>query len=142
MIYRIYPHAKTATVVSCFAAVVSALAATSAFIIGILLILAKVIPDKLKFLKKLHLSVDSRWIKIEIILIAAVFVFMLISKILGKKIAEFTIRRKVRKSVKFAYNYCCENPYYYDYAASLNRDFKLRYVRDRNFNIVERGRYR
>jgi len=141
--YRTFPHAKTATVLSWTTGIISAVCGIAAIVIGILLIFAKVLHKMDISLFGVKYKVNSDWIKIEIILVAAALILMLVSKFGGRKLAEVTIRRKIKKSVKFAYNYCCEDPSYYKYAASLNRDFAVKYGLDLNtLTIVERSRYR
>jgi len=141
--YRTFPHAKTATVLSWTTGIISAVCGIAAIVIGILLIFAKVLHKMDISLFGVKYKVNSDWIKIEIILAAAALILMLVSKFGGRKLAEVTIRRKIKKSVKFAYNYCCEDPSYYKYAASLNRDFAVKYGLDLNtLTIVERSRYR
>lgn len=143
MRYRTFPHAKTATVLSWTTGIISAVCGIAAIVIGILLIFAKVLHKMDISLFGVKYKVNSDWIKIEIILVAAALILMLVSKFGGRKLAEVTIRRKIKKSVKFAYNYCCEDPSYYKYAASLNRDFAVKYGLDLNtLTIVERSRYR
>lgn len=139
MIYRTYPHAKAASFFSWTTGVLASLSAIAAAVIGIGLIIAKFIPKKIDLeIFSFRYKVNRDWIKLEIILIVFSMILMLASKYIGRKIAEKTIARKVRKSVKFAYEYCCENPYYYEYAASLNRDFKYKYARTSYYDIVER----
>ena len=143
MRYRTFPHAKTATVLSWTTGIISAVCGIAAIVIGILLIFAKMLHKMDISLFGVKYKVNSDWIKIEIILAAAALILMLVSKFGGRKLAEVTIRRKIKKSVKFAYNYCCEDPSYYKYAASLNRDFAVKYGLDLNtLTIVERSRYR
>lgn len=143
MRYRTFPHAKTATVLSWTTGIISAVCGIAAIVIGILLIFAKVLHKMDISMFGVKYKVNSDWIKIEIILAAAALILMLVSKFGGRKLAEVTIRRKIKKSVKFAYNYCCEDPSYYKYAASLNRDFAVKYGLDLNtLTIVERSRYR
>lgn len=143
MRYRTFPHAKTATVLSWSTGIISAICGIAAIVIGILLIFAKVLHKMDLSLFGVKYKVNSDWIKIEIILAAAALILMFVSKFGGRKLAEVTIRRKIKKSVKFAYNYCCEDPSYYKYAASLNRDFAVKYGLDLNtLTIVERSRYR
>lgn len=143
MRYRTFPHAKTATVLSWTTGIISAVCGIAAIVIGILLIFAKVLHKMDISLFGVKYKVNSDWIKIEIILAAAALILMFVSKFGGRKLAEVTIRRKIKKSVKFAYNYCCEDPSYYKYAASLNRDFAVKYGLDLNtLTIVERSRYR
>jgi hypothetical protein len=144
MTYRSFPHAKAATVFSWTTGVLSALSALAAIVIGLGLILAKLIPERLDLkIFKFRYEVNSDWIKLEVILIIAAVLLMLASKFIGRKIAELTIRRKIKKSVKFAYNYCCEDPSSYKYAASLNKDFARKYGLELNtLTIVERSKYR
>lgn len=144
MIYRRFPHAKAATVFSWITGILSALAFLAAIVIGILLLFAKFIQDKMELeLFSFRYKINTDWIKLEIILVIAGIVLMFASKFIGRKIAELTIRRKIKKSVKFAYNYCSEDPSYYKYAVSLNRDFARKYGLDLNtLTIVERSRYR
>ena len=144
MTYRRFPHAKAATVFSCTAGVLSALSAIAAIVIGIGIILAKIIPERidLEFIN-FRYKVSKDWIKLEIILIISAILLMIASKFIGRKLAEMTIRRKIKKSVKFAYTYCSEDPSYYKYAASLNRDFAAKYGLDLNtLTVVERRKYR
>lgn len=144
MTYRRFPHAKAATVFSWVTGVLSAIAFIAAVVIGILLLLAKLIPERLDLkIFDFKYKVNTDWIKLEIILIISAILLMLASKYIGRKLAELTIRRKIKKSVKFAYNYCSEDPSYYKYAVSLNRDFARKYGLDLNtLTIVERSRYR
>ena len=144
MTYRRFPHAKAATVFSWTAGVMSALAAIAAIVIGLGIILAKIIPERIDLVFiNFRYKVSKDWIKLEIILIISAILLMIASKYGGRKLAELTIRRKIRKSVKFAYNYCSEDPSCYKYAASLNRDFAVKYGLDLNtLTIVERSKYR
>jgi len=144
MTYRRFPHAKAATIFSWITGVLSAIAFIAALVIGGGLILAKIIPKKLYFdFFGLKYRINRDWIKIEIILIISAVLLMLASKYIGRKLAELTIRRKIKGSVKFAYNYCSEDPSYYKYAVSLNRDFARKYGLDLNtLTIVERSKYR
>jgi len=143
MRYRTFPHAKAATVLSWSTGIISAICGVAAIVIGILLIFARMIHKMDISLFGVKYKVNSDWIKIEVILIISALILMLVSKFGGRKLAEVTIRRKIKRSVKFAYNYCCEDPSYYKYAASLNRDFAAKYGLDLNtLTIVERSRYR
>ena len=139
MIYRTYPHAKAATVFSWTSGILAAVSSGAAILLGLGMLVAKAADKRIDLdILPLKLSLSRKWIKTEILLIIAALLFMLASKYIGRRIAEKTIAKKVRKSVKFAYEYCCENPYYYDYAASLNRDFKYKYARTSYYEIVER----
>ena len=141
MRYRTFPHAKAATVFSWVTGVISALAVLTAAVLGALLVFARVVQKKNVRIFGLRYKVDSDWIKLEVILIIAGILLALASKYLGRKLAELTIRRKIKGSVKFAYNYCSEDPSYYKYAVSLNRDFARKYGLDLNtLKIVERKR--
>jgi hypothetical protein len=141
MRYRTFPHAKAATVFSWVTGVISALAVLTAAVLGALLVFARVVQKKNVKIFGLRYKVDSDWIKLEVILIIAGILLALASKYLGRKLAELTIRRKIKGSVKFAYNYCSEDPSYYKYAVSLNRDFARKYGLDLNtLKIVERKR--
>ncbi|MBR4628485.1 MAG: hypothetical protein IKO47_12490 [Ruminococcus sp.] len=143
MRYRTFPHAKAATVLSWTTGIISAICGVAAIVIGVLLIFAKALHKMDISVLGMKYKVNSDWIKIEIILIISAAILMLISKFGGRKLAEVTIRRKIKRSVKFAYNYCCEDPSYYRYAASLNREFAAKYGLDlRTLTIVERSRYR
>ena len=144
MTYRQFPHAKAATVFSWITGVLSALSAIAAIVVGIGLILAKFIPERIDLgIINFRYRVNRDWIKLEIILIISAILLMLASKYIGRKLAELTIRRKIKSSVKFAYNYCSEDPSYYKYAVSLNRDFARKYGLDLNtLTIVERSKYR
>lgn len=143
MRYRTFPHAKAATVFSWVTGVISALAVLTAAVLGALLVFARVVQKKNLKMFGVRYKVDSDWIKLEIILLIAALVLALASKYLGRKLAEITIRRKIKGSVKFAYNYCSEDPSYYKYAVSLNRDFARKYGLDLNtLKIVERNRRR
>ena len=144
MVYRRFPHAKAATVFSWITGILSALAFLAAIVIGILLLFAKFIQDKMELeLFSFRYKINTDWIKLEIILVIAGIVLMFASKFIGRKLAELTIRRKIKKSVKFAYNYCSEDPSYYKYAVSLNRDFARKYGLELNtLTIVERSKYR
>jgi len=141
MRYRTFPHAKAATVFSWVTGGISALAVLTAAVLGALLVFARVVQKKNVKIFGLRYKVDSDWIKLEVILIIAGILLALASKYLGRKLAELTIRRKIKGSVKFAYNYCSEDPSYYKYAVSLNRDFARKYGLDLNtLKIVERKR--
>jgi len=144
MRYRTFPHAKAATVFSWTTGVLSALSVIAAIVIGLLLIFAKFIQDKIDLkIFSFRYKVNSDWIKLEVILVIAAILLALASKYLGRKLAELTIRRKIKGSVKFAYNYCSEDPSYYKYAVSLNKDFARKYGLDLNtLTIVERSKYR
>ena len=143
MRYRTFPHAKAATVFSWVTGVVSALAVLTAAVLGALLIFARVVQKKKMKFFGVRYEVNKDWIKLEIILVIAAIILALASKYAGRKLAELTIRRKIKKSVKFAYNYCSEDPSYYKYAVSLNRDFARKYGLDLNtLTIVERNRRR
>ena len=143
MRYRTFPHAKAATVLSWSTGIISAICGVAAIVIGILLIFARMIHKMDISLFGVKYKVNSDWIKIEVILIVSALILMLVSKFGGRKLAEVNIQKKIKRSVKFAYNYCCEDPSYYKYAASLNRDFAAKYGLDLNtLTIVERSRYR
>ena len=144
MTYRRFPHAKAATVFSWVTGVIAAIAFIAFAVIGVGLIIAKQINEKLDLeIFGIRYRVNRDWIKIEVILLIVSVVLMLASKYIGRKLAELTIRHKIKKSVRFAYNYCSEDPSYYKYAVSLNRDFARKYGLDLNtLTIVERSKYR
>ena len=103
MIYRRFPHAKAATVFSWITGILSALAFLAAIVIGILLLFAKFIQDKMELeLFSFRYKINTDWIKLEIILVIAGIVLMFASKFIGRKIAELTIRRKIKKRCKFS----------------------------------------
>lgn len=144
MTYRTFPYAKGATVFSWVTGIVSGIAGIAAIVVGILLIFSKFISSKLKFrIFGIEYKLNAQWVRIEIWLIVIAIVLMLASKYIGRKLAQLTIRRKIKHSVRFAYNYCSENPSYYKYAASVNPDFARKYGLELNtLTIVERRRYR
>ncbi len=144
MTYRTFPHAKGATVFSWMTGIASGIAGIAAIVLGILLIFSKFISDKLEFrIFGIEYKLNTQWVRIEIWLIVLAVILMLASKYIGRKLAQLTIRRKIKRSVKFAYNYCSEDPSYYKYAASVNPDFARKYGLELNtLTIVERSKYR
>ena len=146
MIYRSYLHAKSATVISVICAVISSFMFLAALILSIIMLLLKIIPDKLSFLERFDIDIDiapdKKWFIALVLLIACGVIFYIIANKVTKKLAKLIIRRKIRKSTRFAYKYVLEDPYNYKYAASLNREFAEKYKLDRYYNLVERRKRR
>ena len=135
MIYRVYSHAKGATIFSVMTAVISSVCILAGSLLAIFLVLWKYFPSEL--LEFIDFEFDSKWIKIDIFIVVIGILAALASKYLSKKIAEKIIENKLKRSVGFAYRYTLENPYLFRYAASLNNEFASSYYLDRD-NIVRK----
>ncbi|NLT10410.1 MAG: hypothetical protein GXY08_13080 [Ruminococcus sp.] len=135
MIYRIYGHAKGATVFSVMTGIISSVCFIAALLLTLAIAFWKHIPEKL--LDLIDMNFDSSWIWVDVLLIVIGIVSALASKYISKKIAERIIARKIKRSVGFAYRYTLENPYLFRYAASLNKEFAYSYYLDRD-NIVRK----
>jgi hypothetical protein len=135
MIYRIYGHAKGATVFSVMTGVVSSVCLLAGVLLALFLILWKYIPEKI--LDIIDFNFNKSWVWVDVLLIAIGIMSALASKYISKKIAEKIIARKIKRSVGFAYRYTLENPYLFRYAASLNKEFAYSYYLDRD-NIVRK----
>ena len=131
MIYRVYSHAKGATIFSVMTAVISSVCILAGSLLAIFLVLWKYFPSEL--LEFIDFEFDSKWIKIDIFIVVIGILAALASKFISKKIAE----NKLKRSVGFAYRYTLENPYLFRYAASLNKEFASSYYLDRD-NIVRK----
>ncbi|MBR3283088.1 MAG: hypothetical protein IKI56_07300 [Ruminococcus sp.] len=135
MIYRIYGHAKGATVFSVMTGVVSSVCLLTGVLLALFLVLWKYIPEKI--LDIIDFNFNKSWVWVDVLLIAIGIMSALASKYISKKIAEKIIARKIKRSVGFAYRYTLENPYLFRYAASLNKEFAYSYYLDRD-NIVRK----
>ena len=135
MIYRIYGHAKGATVFSVMTGVVSSVCLLAGVLLALFLVLWKYIPEKI--LDIIDFNFNKSWVWVDVMLIAIGIMSALASKYISKKIAEKIIARKIKRSVGFAYRYTLENPYLFRYAASLNKEFAYSYYLDRD-NIVRK----
>ena len=135
MIYRIYGHAKGATVFSVMTGVVSSVCLFAGVLLALFLVLWKYIPEKI--LDIIDFNFNKSWVWVDVLLIAIGIMSALASKYISKKIAEKIIARKIKRSVGFAYRYTLENPYLFRYAASLNKEFAYSYYLDRD-NIVRK----
>ncbi|MBR6394932.1 MAG: hypothetical protein IKS13_08965 [Ruminococcus sp.] len=135
MIYRIYGHAKGATVFSVMTGVVSSVCLLAGVLLALFLVLWKYIPEKI--LDIIDFNFNKSWVWVDVLLIAIGIMSALASKYISKKIAEKIIARKIKRSVGFAYRYTLENPYLFRYAASLNKEFAYSYYLDRD-NIVRK----
>lgn len=135
MIYRIYGHAKGATVFSVMTGVVSSVCLLAGVLLTLFLVLWKYIPEKI--LDIIDFNFNKSWVWVDVLLIAIGIMSALASKYISKKIAEKIIARKIKRSVGFAYRYTLENPYLFRYAASLNKEFAYSYYLDRD-NIVRK----
>ncbi len=135
MIYRIYGHAKGATVFSVMTGVVSSVCLLAGVLLALFLFLWKYIPEKI--LDIIDFNFNKSWVWVDVLLIAIGIMSALASKYISKKIAEKIIARKIKRSVGFAYRYTLENPYLFRYAASLNKEFAYSYYLDRD-NIVRK----
>lgn len=135
MIYRIYGHAKGATVFSVMTGVVSSVCLLAGVLLALFLVLWKYIPEKI--LDIIDFNFNKSWVWVDVLLIAIGIMSALASKYISKKIAEKIIARKIKRSVGFAYRYTLENPYLFRYAASLNKEFAYSYYHDRD-NIVRK----
>lgn len=135
MIYRIYGHAKGATVFSVMTGVVSSVCLLAGVLLVLFLFLWKYIPEKI--LDIIDFNFNKSWVWVDVLLIAIGIMSALASKYISKKIAEKIIARKIKRSVGFAYRYTLENPYLFRYAASLNKEFAYSYYLDRD-NIVRK----
>ena len=135
MIYRIYGHAKGATVFSVMTGVVSSVCLLAGVLLALFLVLWKYIPEKI--LDIIDFNFNKSWVWVDVLLIAIGIMSALVSKYISKKIAEKIIARKIKRSVGFAYRYTLENPYLFRYAASLNKEFAYSYYLDRD-NIVRK----
>lgn len=135
MIYRVYSHAKGATIFSVMTGVVSSGCILVASLLAILLVLWRFIPEEI--LEAIDFRFNSTLVKIDILLVVIGILSALASKYLSKKIAEKIIADKIKRSVGFAYRYTLENPYLFRYAASLNKEFAYSYYLDRD-NIVRK----
>lgn len=137
MIYRKFAHAKSATVLSVISALLSALLAFFAAIAAVAAIALKLMPESIDPFE-LSIRPDGKWIAAIIAMVIGAAVLALVSSKVSRKLAEAVIRRKIKKSERFAYRYCKENPHAYRYAASLNRDFASRYTTDQYGQLTER----
>lgn len=135
MIYRIYGHAKGATVFSVMTGVVSSVCLFAGVLLALFLVLWKYIPEKI--LDIIDFNFNKSWVWVDVLLISIGIMSALASKYISKKIAEKIIARKIKRSVGFAYRYTLENPYLFRYAASLNKEFAYSYYLDRD-NIVRK----
>ena len=135
MIYRIYGHAKGATVFSVMTGVVSSVCLLAGVLLALFLVLWKYIPEKI--LDIIDFNFNKSWVWVDVMLIAIGIMSALASKYISKKIAEKIIACKIKRSVGFAYRYTLENPYLFRYAASLNKEFAYSYYLDRD-NIVRK----
>jgi len=135
MIYRIYGHAKGATVFSVMTGVVSSVCLLAGVLLALFMVLWKYIPEKI--LDIIDFNFNKSWVWVDVLLIAIGIMSALASKYISKKIAEKIIARKIKRSVGFAYRYTLENPYLFRYAASLNKEFAYSYYLDRD-NIVRK----
>lgn len=135
MIYRIYGHAKGATIFSVMTGVVSSVCILVGALLAILLVLWRFVPEEI--LEFIDFKFNTTWVKVDIFLVVIGIISAIASKYLSKRIAEKIIERKIKRSVGFAYRYTLENPYLFRYAASLNKEFAYSYYLDRD-NIVRK----
>ena len=135
MIYRIYGHAKGATIFSVMTGVVSSVCILVGALLAILLVLWRFVPEEI--LEFIDFKFNTTWVKVDIFLVVIGIISAIASKYLSKRIAEKIIERKIKRSVGFAYRYTLENPYLFRYAASLNKELAYSYYLDRD-NIVRK----
>lgn len=130
MIYRVYDHAKGATIFSVMTGVVSSGCILVGALLAILLVFWRFIPEEV--LEAVDLKFNSTLVKIDIIIVVIGILSALASKFLSKMIAQKIIARKIKRSVNFAYKYTLDNPYLFRYAASLNKEFAYSYYLDKD----------
>lgn len=61
---------------------------------------------------------------------AAVFCYVYVSRTLADKIAEKDFKKKITTNVRFAYEFCKQNPEYFESVAADNPDFSEKYRMD------------
>ena len=83
MIYRIYGHAKGATVFSVMTGVVSSVCLLAGVLLALFLVLWKYIPEKI--LDIIDFNFNKSWVWVDVLLIAIGIMSALASKYISKK---------------------------------------------------------
>lgn len=120
MVYKVYRYSNKATAVSA----ISSLAAVILAILGI---------------GQFTMAVESaiHFILGAIIVIAAVFCFVYLSRILPDKIAEKDFAVKIKTNANVALLYCKDHPEMFEEVAAGNPAFAAKYRMDENGKIVK-----
>lgn len=66
-----------------------------------------------------------------------VFTYLYLGKTVADKIAEKDFKKKITSNVKFAYEFCRQNPEYFESVAEDNPDFAEKYRMDSDGNIYQ-----
>lgn len=118
--YKLYKYSTKATLLSAGASVLS-------FLLALLAIasLSDIENGPLAF------------IKLIVFAALAVFCFVYLSRMLPDKVAQKDLQKKLRTKPKFAYQFCKENPQYFEAVAAENPQFAEQYRMDENNQIVK-----
>ncbi len=79
----------------------------------------------------------SAFIRLIIFAVLAVFCFVYLSRMLPDKVAQNDLQKKLRTKPKFAFQFCKENPQYFEAIAGENPQFAEQYRLNEEGKVVK-----